>query len=90
MLVMQHRCAVDVLNHLVFGIMLNCLKHECCKFEILYGQDENLVPSVQSLHAHLYARYMDHSADTVVSFSDRLAVIHGESISWSSSNGHHH
>ena len=64
MLVVQHRCAVDILNHVVLGTMLHCLKHERHEFEILHDQDRNLVASVLSLPTHLSTGLTDHIADS--------------------------
>ena len=52
MLVLQHRYPVDTYDLIVLGTMLHCVKHECHEFEFLCGQDRDLVPPVQSLHAH--------------------------------------
>ena len=46
MLVLQHRCAVDVPDNEVIGAMFHYFEHERHEFEILHGEDGDLIPPV--------------------------------------------
>ena len=51
MLVMQHRCAVDMSDIIGLGLMFHHLEHTHCELKILCYQGRNLLPPVSNLPA---------------------------------------
>ena len=79
MLLLQHRCAADTSNFGVLGAIFHNLKHEQCKLEVLHSLS-GIFPLAKLPGLLIMSQVVTMSS------SDRLARIHGDSITWSSTS----